>query len=110
MRKRLHRDVPKVEEALIRFHRRPIEAETDRFWQKRVMHRIREEGRAAGTVQENSGTLGKLIWRFAVATSLLALLVVGYAVQWDSRTQYELAQLDLTNSVSLELVTSFGDY
>jgi hypothetical protein len=108
MNKALQSEVRKVEEAIIRCHRIPIQAEPGELWQRRVMSSILEESASASVEPENGGKLGGLIWRCALVGSLAAMLLVAYAVRSDSNAQYELAELSITDSPALDVVASFG--
>ncbi|MDA8163507.1 MAG: hypothetical protein M0017_00550 [Desulfobacteraceae bacterium] len=108
MDNKLRNDMRKVEEALARFHRRPIDADPGDFWQARVMSLLLKEGQAASATGKKNRPPGRVAWRFAMAASLAAVLMVGYAVQTDMKAQDEVAELSITAPSALDIATAFG--
>jgi hypothetical protein len=107
MNKRI-RDVDKIERALIRSYRKPIEVQEPPFWRRRVMARILEESKAGRPSPLRGVKPERIVWRFAFAASLAAVLLAAYAVDSGSETQVLLSELIVADSPLLDIIIDLG--
>lgn len=105
---RRKQDVERIERALVRFHRKPVEIEETPFWRQRVMSRILEESQR-GRAEPLSGMKPeKTVWRFAFAASLVAVLLAAYAVDSGLESQVMLSELILADSPAFDIIADLG--
>jgi anti-sigma-K factor RskA len=100
-------DVRKIEEALIHFHRHRLHSSIDRSWQAKLMSRIAKEAGLREAPTLNGNGMGHTVWRFALAASIATILLAGTLVLSTHDLQYQLAELILDDSVSMDLAGSF---
>jgi hypothetical protein len=101
-------DVDKIERALIRSHRKPIEVQESPFWRSRVMAQVLEESQAGRPASSRGVRPERTIWRFAFAASLAAVLLAAYAVDSGSEAQVMLSELVVTDSPLLDIIMDLG--
>ncbi len=101
--KQREKDSKKLEEALIRFHRRPVEPQIGSFWEARLMARIRGEKKEEWRSSfENASPIAGTVWRFAVLTSLTAVVLAVYASGLSVESHYQVAELILDDPSGLD--------
>ncbi|GLI36167.1 hypothetical protein [Desulforhabdus amnigena] len=100
-------EIRKVEEALIHFHRKPRCHSIDPAWQEDVMSRIVREAPPRSVPALNGSGTARTAWRFALAASLVALLLAGYLIVSNRDVQYQMAELILDDSTNADLAGSF---
>ena len=100
-------DIDKIERALIRYHRRPVDVPEDVFHTRRIMARIIEESRS---VEENSSQAipATLVWRFAFVALFAALLFSGYTYRSTVENPQELAELTISDSGAVDVLSDYG--
>jgi hypothetical protein len=102
-------DIDKIEEALTRCYRRPVEQpEVGQLWQKRVMATIMEESESRRIDPNAFSRYGNTVWRFAFVASLVALLLAAYVVDSGSDVPYQLTEMVLEDSSVFDLAFAFG--
>lgn len=104
MRKKRDTQIRKIEEAFIESHRHSdgkAEELGGPVWTQRVMARVRREEGARERVSIGGGfEIPKVVWRFAAATSLAAMLMAAYVIRFDSTTRTEMAELSFMDAGS----------
>ncbi len=98
------KDIFKVEEALIRFHRRPETYEARPFWAKKLMARVRAEKMPL----DDFSRAGGIVWRLASVTCLLAVFLAFYASGLNVETQYQVVELIFDEPSGLDLAHLFA--
>ncbi len=107
--KQMEEEIKKVEEALIRFHRRPVEPQIGPFWEARLMARIRAEKMDGRRSAPNSASpIIGTVWRFAAATCLVAVVLAVYASGLSIESQYQVAELILDDPSGLDFAMLFA--
>lgn len=106
--KNREKNILRVEEALIRFHRRPISHQTGPFWEARLMARLREERVDEGAAVNNGSRISRTVWRFAAVTCLIAVVLAVYVSGLNLETQYQVAELILDDASGMDLALLFA--
>ena len=101
------KDVQRIEDALIFSRRKPVKAEVGPFWQAEVMSRILREGASGKALSGNGSKYSGTVWRFALATCLIAILLGAYLMDSDLEIQYQMTELILDDSAGMYLAGSF---
>ncbi len=98
------KEISKIEEVLIRFHRRHETFQAPPFWTERLMARVRgEKMRGNGFYRA-----GAVVWRFASVTCLAAVLLALYASGLNVETPYEIVELMFDDPAGLDLALLFA--
>ncbi len=100
-------DVLKVEEALVRHHRGLTPVEPPPLLVQKTVTRLREEWIRSQGSKLNSSRLSGLVWRFAMATCLIAVLMAVFGMRFDVQAQYQFAEFMLDDPSGLEWVQDF---
>ncbi len=100
-------DVLRVEEALVRHHRGLTPEEPPPLLAQRTVTRLREEWMRAERSKLNGARLSGLVWRFAMATCLIAVLMGVFGMRFDVQAQYQFAEFMMDDASSLEWVQDF---
>lgn len=97
--KRRIEDIKKIEEILIANHRTKKSFSVTQEWQTEVMRHIRQIT-AVKTQTNDDRAFGKIIWRFATATSLCAVILLLYAINTDVNYESIIENLVLNDPIS----------
>jgi hypothetical protein len=101
-------DVQSIEEALVQAHRSASGAEPGPFFQKRTMARILEEVESERAPVSNGLSTGRVVWRFALVSYLVVIVLAAHLMTSDADSQYQLSSFILDESSSLDLLNTFG--
>ena len=101
-------EVLKVEEALVHHHRSSGAGEVPPFLARQAMMRIREEFEQRQAIRPDGARVRGLVWRFAMVTCLVAVLLGAFGVRSNDQTQVQLAEFMLDDASGLEWVQDFG--
>ena len=83
--------------------------EVSDFWQQRTMIHIREmAGLASNQPSSQMDLAVRLIWRFAGAAALVAMVFSLYAVQIDWNPEMEMARLFLHDPIEFGILETTG--
>ena len=98
--------IDKIEEAFKAVHGNETNVSFSPAWEAKVMRAVRtQNGQPAGKLFD-SEMLGHLVWRFAVATCLVALLLTAYTVAVDPGASADVAKLFFEDPLAMDLVNS----
>jgi hypothetical protein len=101
-------DVLRVEEALVRHHRGRQPVDTPPLLAQKTVTRLREEWmRQEGRLPYGSRVSG-LVWRCAMVTCLIALLMGAFGVRHDAQTEVQFAEFMMDDAAGIEWVRDFG--
>lgn len=92
MRKRDEINKKKVEEALMAVHRKGQEFSVSRDWHEKVMKHVRQIGDLR-TTADDTQFFNHIVWQFAAATSLCAVILAFYALNTGINPEYQIANL-----------------
>jgi hypothetical protein len=103
-----YRDVRKIEDALVRHHRSTGPPEASPLLVPRIMAHVREdwEKRRAGLF--DGAHARKIVWRFTLAASLVAVLLGAVGMSLDAQTQIQFADIMMDDAQGLEWAQEFG--
>lgn len=98
--------IDQIEEAFKAVYGRDTAVSVSPAWQAKVMRAVRAQaGQAAGRLFD-AEMFGRLVWRFAAATCLVALLLTAYTVAVDPGASADVARLFFEDPLAIELVHS----
>jgi hypothetical protein len=101
-------DVQSIEGALVQAHRSAARVEPGPFFQKRAMARILEEDESERAPVSNGLSTGRVVWRFALVSYLVVIVLAAHLMTSDVDSQYQLSRFILDESSSLDLLNTFG--
>ncbi len=107
MRNRHNEKVHTVEEALIAAHRRRISDKPDDAFARNVMFEVRQV-RAKSLEQPRNGTESRVVWGFAVASSLMAIAIFAYSLNIDV-SGIQFAQSVVGDPSTVMMAEAFAD-
>jgi hypothetical protein len=108
MKDRRDDNVRRVEEALIRHHRSMLSVEVPPLLAQKTVTRLREQRlRPENTLPEGSGVIA-LVWRCAMVTCLITVLMGLLSLRHDVQAEYQLAEFMMDGASSLDWVQDFG--
>lgn len=92
MGKRDEINIKKIEETLMAAHRKVQEFPVSRDWHEKVMKHVRQLADLKATA-DNTQVFNHMVWQFATATSLCAVILTFYALNTGINPDYLLANL-----------------
>ncbi len=98
--------IDKIEEAFKAVHGKEANISVSPAWEAKVMRAVRtQNGQSAGKLFD-SEMLAHLVWRFALATCLVALLLTAYTVAVDPGASADVAMLFFEDPLAIDVVHS----
>lgn len=101
-------DVRRIEEALVRHFRSRSPGAPPPLLVQQTMMRLREERDSGEALPVNDSRLSGMVWRFALVTCLLAVILGAWGVSSDMQSQLQLAEFMLDEATDLEWIQEFG--
>ncbi len=98
--------IDRIEEAFKAVHGRKAAISASPGWEARVMRAVRhQDGQLAGKSFDGDW-LGHLVWRFALATCLVAIFFTAVAVAIEPGAGVDLARLFFEDPLAFDLVNT----
>lgn len=99
--------IDKIEEAFKAVHGRKVAISASPGWEARVMRAVRhQDGQPVG-MSFDGEWLGHLVWRFALATCLVAIFFTAVTVAVEPGAGADLARLFFEDPLAFDLVNAF---
>jgi hypothetical protein len=97
-----------VEEALLRHHRSMKPVDTPPLLAEKTVARLREEWMGQEGRMPNGSRVRGLVWRFAMVTCLVTVLMGAFGVKHEVQTEVQIAEFMMDDASGLEWVQDFG--
>lgn len=98
--------IDKMEEVFKAVHGKERNVTVTPAWEAKVMRAVRTQaGQPAGKLFD-AEMLGHLVWRFAMATCLVALLFTAYTMAVDPGASADVAKLFFEDPLAFDLVNT----
>jgi len=102
-------DVRRIETALIHYHRSAAGGPAGNpSWQQKLMSGVRRESLSGYDLLQNAFPVGPTVCRFALVTCLAVFLMALIVMDSNVNTQYQLAELTLSDAAAVDMARSFG--
>ena len=98
--------IDKIEAAFKAVHGKEMAVSVSPAWEEKVMRAVRtQDGQPVGKLFDLE-VLGHLVWRFAAATCLVALLLTAYTMAGDPGATSDVARLFFEDPLIIDVLHS----